>query len=69
VLASRNSCSIAKQFCRRDLELKIVALRLSNVMQPEDYAEFPSFDANSRLRKWHLWTFAVYPLEREEFTT
>jgi nucleoside-diphosphate-sugar epimerase len=29
---------MAKQFCRWDPELKIVALRLSNVMQPEVYA-------------------------------
>jgi nucleoside-diphosphate-sugar epimerase len=48
---------MAKQFCRWDPELKIVALRLSNVMQPEDYAKFPDFDADSRLRKWNLWAY------------
>jgi nucleoside-diphosphate-sugar epimerase len=48
---------MAKQFCRWDPELKIVALRLSNVMQPEDYAKFPDFNADSRLRKWNLWAY------------
>jgi Nucleoside-diphosphate-sugar epimerases len=35
---------IAKQFCRWDPELKVVCLRFSNVMEPSDYAAFPSFD-------------------------
>jgi nucleoside-diphosphate-sugar epimerase len=48
---------MAKQFCRWDPELKIVALRLSNVMEPEDYAKFPDFDADSSLRKWNLWAY------------
>jgi nucleoside-diphosphate-sugar epimerase len=48
---------MAKHFCRWDPELKIVALRLSNVMQPEDYAKFPDFDADSSLRKWNLWAY------------
>ena len=48
---------MAKQFCRWDPELKIVALRLSNVMEPEDYAKFPDFNADARLRKWNLWAY------------
>ncbi|MEU2205253.1 NAD(P)-dependent oxidoreductase [Microbacterium oleivorans] len=35
----------------------ITALRFSNVMVPEDYAEFPSFDADARGRKWNLWSY------------
>jgi len=35
----------------------ITALRFSNVMWPEDYAEFPSFDADARQRKWNLWSY------------
>ena len=35
----------------------ITALRFSNVMVPEDYAEFPSFDADAPLRKWNLWGY------------
>ncbi|HEY6799857.1 MAG TPA: NAD(P)-dependent oxidoreductase [Agromyces sp.] len=37
--------------------MSITALRFSNVMDPEDYADFPSFDADARLRKWNLWSY------------
>ena len=33
--------TMAEQFCRWDPELKIVGLRFSNVMEPEDYARVP----------------------------
>ena len=29
----------------------------SNVMDPEDYENFPSFDADPNLRKWNLWGY------------
>ena len=48
---------MAEQFCRWDPELKIIGLRLSNVMEPGDYARFPGFDAEARLRKWNLWGY------------
>ncbi|WP_163269214.1 NAD-dependent epimerase/dehydratase family protein [Chelativorans alearense] len=48
---------MAEQFCRWDPELKIVGLRLSNVMDPEDYARFPTFDADPHARKFNLWTY------------
>jgi nucleoside-diphosphate-sugar epimerase len=48
---------MAEQFCRWDSELKIVGLRFSNVMDPEDYARFPGFDADARSRHWNLWTY------------
>ncbi|MGI6854206.1 NAD-dependent epimerase/dehydratase family protein [Mesorhizobium sp. 1B3] len=48
---------MAKQFCRWDPALKIVGLRFSNVMEPQDYERFPSFDADARLRKWNLWGY------------
>ena len=48
---------MAKQFCRWDPEVKIIGLRFSNVMEPSDYARFPSFDADARLRKWNLWGY------------
>ncbi len=38
-------------------DLSVTALRFSNVMNPEDYAEFPSFDADPLLRKWNLWGY------------
>ncbi len=47
----------AAQFSRWDPELKIIGLRFSNVMDPEDYAAFPAFDADAKLRKWNLWSY------------
>jgi nucleoside-diphosphate-sugar epimerase len=49
--------TMAEQFCRWDPELKIACLRFSNVMYPEDYAEFPSFDGDATARKWNLWAY------------
>ena len=49
--------AMAGQLCRWDPELKMVGLRFSNVMEPGDYARFPSFDADARLRKWNLWAY------------
>src|SRR5258706_1354659 len=34
---------MAKEFCRWDPTFKIIGLRLSNIMEPEAYAKFPSF--------------------------
>ncbi|MDT4932110.1 MAG: hypothetical protein QOK11_2 [Pseudonocardiales bacterium] len=48
---------MAAQFCRWDPRLKMLGLRFSNVMYPEDYAAFPSFDADPLLRKWNLWGY------------
>lgn len=48
---------MAIQLTRWDPELSITALRFSNVMDPEDYAAFPSFDADATLRKWNLWGY------------
>jgi nucleoside-diphosphate-sugar epimerase len=48
---------MARQFCRWDPELTMIGLRFSNVMDPEDYAAFPSFDSNPSLRKWNLWGY------------
>jgi len=49
--------TMARQFARWDPELKIVGLRFSNVMDPEDYKAFPGFDADPRVRKWNLWGY------------
>src|SRR5277367_273048 len=48
---------MAKQFCRWDPELKIIGLRLSNVMSLEDYARFPGFQDDARKRKWNVWSY------------
>lgn len=48
---------MAEQFCRWDPELKIVGLRFSNVQEPDDYANFPGYDADAHSRKFNLWTY------------
>ena len=48
---------LATELVRWHPDLSITALRFSNVMVPEDYAEFPSFDADPLLRKWNLWGY------------
>jgi nucleoside-diphosphate-sugar epimerase len=48
---------MARHFCRWNPDLKIIGLRFSNVMEVGDYAAFPSFDRDARLRKWNLWTY------------
>lgn len=47
---------LAVELVRWNPELSITALRFSNVMVPEDYAEFP-FDDDARTRKWNLWGY------------
>ena len=49
--------TMAEQFCRWDPRMKIFGLRFSNVMDPEDYAAFPGFDADAQSRKWNLWGY------------
>lgn len=48
---------MARELVRWHPDLSVTALRFSNVMVPEDYAEFPSFDADARRRKWNLWGY------------
>ena len=48
---------LAAQFSRWDPETKLIGLRFSNVMNVEDYAEFPEFEADPTLRKWNLWSY------------
>jgi nucleoside-diphosphate-sugar epimerase len=48
---------MARQLCRWHPDLSMIGLRFSNVMYPEDYAEFPSYDADPRLRRWNLWGY------------
>jgi nucleoside-diphosphate-sugar epimerase len=35
----------------------MIGLRFSNVMEPADYAAFPSFDHDPRSRIWNLWGY------------
>lgn len=48
---------MADELVRWYPELSITALRFSNVMVPEDYAAFASFDDDARARKWNLWGY------------
>ncbi|MCE7483005.1 NAD(P)-dependent oxidoreductase [Microbacterium profundi] len=48
---------LAIQLVRWHPDLSIQALRFSNVMDPADYAEFPSYDSDPLLRKWNLWGY------------
>jgi nucleoside-diphosphate-sugar epimerase len=48
---------MAIELVRWDPTLKIIALRFSNVMDPQDYAEFPGYDADASLRRWNLWGY------------
>ena len=48
--------TMARQFARRT-RTPHVGLRISNIMEPEDYARFPSFWPDAQLRKWNLWGY------------
>jgi len=48
---------MAVELVRWHPDLSITGLRFSNVMVPEDYAAFPSYDADARTRKWNLWGY------------
>ena len=47
---------MARQFNRRT-GIPFVGLRISNIMEPEDYAAFPSYWDNAQLRRWNLWGY------------
>jgi nucleoside-diphosphate-sugar epimerase len=48
--------TMATQFARRT-GIGFLGMRISNIMEPEDYARFPSFWDDARLRKWNLWGY------------
>ena len=48
---------MAGQFCRWDPKLSMTGLRFSNVMEPADYEDFPTFDGDPSLRVWNLWGY------------
>jgi nucleoside-diphosphate-sugar epimerase len=47
---------MARQANRRT-GIPFVGLRISNIMEPADYAAFPGFQMDARLRKWNLWGY------------
>jgi len=48
---------MAVELVRWHPDLSITGLRFSNVMVPEDYAAFPSYDHDATTRKWNLWGY------------
>lgn len=48
--------TMAGQFARRS-GIGFVGLRISNIMEPADYAGFPAFWDDPHIRKWNLWGY------------
>jgi nucleoside-diphosphate-sugar epimerase len=48
---------VAYHFCRWNPDLTVVALRFSNVMEPHEYADFPSFQDDASVRAWNAWGY------------
>ena len=48
--------TMAEQFARQT-GTTFVGLRISNIMEPGDYALFPSYWDDAQLRKWNLWGY------------
>lgn len=48
--------TMATQFARRT-GTTFVGLRISNIMEPQDYALFPTYWDDARIRKWNLWGY------------
>jgi nucleoside-diphosphate-sugar epimerase len=47
---------MARQFARRT-GVPFVGLRISNIMEPDDYAAFPSYWDDPTIRRWNLWGY------------
>jgi nucleoside-diphosphate-sugar epimerase len=41
----------------RQTGIPFVGFRISNIMEPADYARFPSWQDDPRIRKWNLWGY------------
>jgi nucleoside-diphosphate-sugar epimerase len=48
--------TMAEQFARRS-GIPFLGLRISNIMEPHDYARFPTWQDDARVRKWNLWGY------------
>lgn len=48
--------TLAEHFSRWS-GLAFVGLRISNIMEPQDYAAFPDYWPDAHLRKWNLWGY------------
>ena len=48
---------LCRSLCRLDESLSITSLRFSNVMAPDDYAEFDTWQDDAAIRRWNLWGY------------
>ncbi len=48
---------MARQMARWNPGTTFVGLRLSNVMEPQDYARFPGWQDTPHFREWNLWGY------------
>ncbi len=48
--------TMADQLARQS-GIPFLGLRISNIMEPQDYQRFPTFQDDVRLRKWNLWGY------------
>jgi nucleoside-diphosphate-sugar epimerase len=48
--------TMAKEFSRWS-GIPFVGLRISNIMEPHDYAKFSTYQTDAQLRKWNLWGY------------
>ncbi len=48
---------MARQMQRWNPDSTFIGLRLSNVMEPEDYAAFAGWQADPAFRQWNLWGY------------
>jgi nucleoside-diphosphate-sugar epimerase len=55
-LSKLASETLAAQFARKT-GTPHVGLRISNIMEPDDYRRFPTFWDDPHLRKWNLWGY------------
>ena len=48
--------TMAEQSARRS-GIPFIGLRISNIMEPDDYKNFPGYQADPRLRMWNVWGY------------
>ena len=48
---------MARQFCLNDPDMRITCLRLSNVMDPQEYTRFEGWQDDPTRRLWNMWTY------------
>jgi nucleoside-diphosphate-sugar epimerase len=48
---------MARQMARWNPGTAFIGLRLSNVMEPQDYVRFPTWQDTPRFREWNLWGY------------